>query len=77
MALVKIEGHNHLYRDTNTMALVNRDTASKDEYFMKKKLLQTQKQEINTIKAEIDGIKSDVSEIKILMRQLLDKGSNG
>lgn len=77
MALVKIEGNNHLYRDTNTMALVNRDSASKDEYYMKKKLLQTQKQEINTIKSEIDSIKSDVSEIKVLMRQLLEKGSNG
>jgi gluconate kinase len=77
MALVKIEGNNHFYRDTNTMALVNRDSASKDEYFMKRKLLQSQKQEINTIKAEIDGIKSDVYEIKLLMRQLLDKGSNG
>lgn len=77
MALVKIEGHSHLYRDTTTMALINKDVSSRDEYYTKRKLLQTQKQEINTIKAEIDGIKSDVSEIKILMRQLLDKGSNG
>jgi len=77
MALVKIEGHNHLYRDTTTMALVNKDTAAKDEYFVKRKMLRTQKEEINNIKQEIDGIKYDVSEIKSLMRQLLEKGSNG
>ena len=72
--LVKIEGHNHLYRDTETMALINRDNGAKDEYFLKKKLVQTQKQEINNVKQEIESIKSDVMEIKDLMRQLLNKG---
>jgi gluconate kinase len=75
--LVKIEGHNHLYRDTNTMALVNKDTASRDDYYMKRKLLTNQKTEINTIKADMDNIKSDMAEIKRLMLQLMDKGSNG
>ena len=75
--LVKIEGQNHLYRDTNTMALVNRDTSARDDYLMKRKLLQTQKQEINNVKQEMESIKSDVLEIKEMMRQLLNKGTNG
>ena len=75
--LVKIEGNNHFYRDTNTMALVNRDEGAKNEYYAKRKLLEVQKTEINTIKSEMESIKSDMSEIKNLMLQLLDKGSNG
>jgi hypothetical protein len=56
------------------MALINRDIGAKDEYLLKKKLIQSQKQEINNVKQEIESIKSDVSEIKDLMRQLLNKG---
>ena len=72
--LVKIEGQNHLYRDTETMALINKDVGARDEYLMKRKLLQTQKQEINNVKQEMESIKSDVLEIKEMMRQLLNKG---
>jgi hypothetical protein len=72
--LVRIEGHNNLYRDTETMALINKDSVAKDEYLLKRKLVQTQKQEINNVKQEIESIKSDVMEIKDLMRQLLNKG---
>ena len=40
-------------------------------------VLLAQKQEINNIKSEIDGIRSDMQDIKKLMMQLIDKGSNG
>jgi hypothetical protein len=74
--LVKVEGTN-MYRDTKTMALMNKDDAARDEYYMKKRLIQNQKQEINTVKVEIETIKNEMSEIKQLMLKLLEKGSNG
>ena len=70
--LVKIEGQNHLYRDTNTMALVNKDMVSRDEYFMKRKLLTNQKTEINNVKSEIQSIKDDILEVKQLLAKLLE-----
>lgn len=57
-------------RDTNSMGLINTDLTSKEEYLLKSKLLKTQKEEINNLKAEI-------SEIKNLLKQLLEKGTNG
>ncbi len=66
---VKVEGTN-LVRDTNTMALSNRDLTGKNEYMMKVKMLKTQKEEINILRSEI-------SEIKNLLKQLLEKGTNG
>jgi gluconate kinase len=70
--LVKVEGTN-MYRDTNSMALVNRDTAGREEYFLKRKLVETQKQEINKLKEDFNNIKTEISEIKQLMLKLLEK----
>jgi hypothetical protein len=74
--LVQITGTN-LYRDTETMALVNKDVSGLDEYNMKRRMMATQKDEINKVKSEIAGIKNDISEIKQLMLQLMGKGTNG
>jgi hypothetical protein len=76
MAIVQIPGTN-LYRDTNSMALINKDKTGQEDYKMKRRLLETQAQEINKVKSEINDIKQDLSEIKSLMLRLLDKGSNG
>jgi hypothetical protein len=73
--LVQIPG-THLVRDTNSMGLINRDSSARDEYFLKRKLAETQKEEINNIKSDIDILKSDLSEIKNLMFKLLEKGPN-
>ena len=75
--LVKIPGTTFV-RDTKTMALINTDLAGLEEYRMKSKLLNNQKQEINNIKSDINELKDDIGEIKKLMLQLLGKeGSNG
>lgn len=66
---VKVEGTN-LVRDTSTMGLSNRDLTGKNEYLMKVNMLKGQKEEINKLKSEI-------SEIKNLLKQLLEKGTNG
>lgn len=74
--LVKVTDSNFV-RDTNSMALMNKDSSGLEEYKMKRKMMATQREEINTIKQEMNSIKSDVSDIKLLLKQLLDKGSNG
>ena len=64
--LVKVEGTTFV-RDTNTMALMNTNTAEKNEYQAKVRMLKTQKDEINTVKKEIDSIKQDMRDIKELL----------
>ena len=64
-------------RDTNSMALINKDSAARDDYYSKVRMLTNQKQEINNIKTEIASMKSDVNDIKELLKQLIGKGSNG
>jgi len=64
-------------RDIKSMALINKDSAARDEYYSKVKMMNVQKEEINNIKSEISSVKSDVNDIKELLKQLIGKGSNG
>ena len=70
--LVKVNGTNFV-RDTQSMAIMNTDTAARDEYYAKVRLLTNQKTEINKVNKEIDSIKNEMSEIKDLLKQLLTK----
>lgn len=72
MALVKVEGA-EFFRDTKNMALISQDSAGRDEYLAKRKILTAQKDEINKLKVEIKEIKNDVSDIKNMIHQLLNK----
>ena len=76
MAIVQIPGTN-LYRDTTSMALLNKDKNGLEEYRMKRRMLEAQAQEINRVKSEINGIKDELKEIKSMMLRLIDKVSNG
>ena len=73
--LVKVNNSTFV-RDTNSMALIDTDMASKNEYLAKVRMLKTQKEEINKVKSEIADVKGDLQVIKQLMTQLLSKGSN-
>jgi len=72
MALVQVKGTT-FYRDTESMGLINRDRSGLDDYNMKRKMLITQKDEINKVKTEIDSLKQDMVEIKNLLLKLTDK----
>ena len=76
MKTVKIPGSNYI-RDVSSMALINTDETARNEYQSKLQMLRVQKQEINNVKSEINGVKEDMNEIKLLLKKLLEKGSNG
>lgn len=74
--LLPVNDTNYL-RDTTSMALINIDRNTKEEYFNKSKMIKQQKEEINNIKTEISSLKSDVTDIKDMLKQLIGKGRNG
>jgi hypothetical protein len=73
MALIPITGTS-LVRDTESMALINRDVSGLQDYKAKRKFAESQKEQINKVEAEISNIKNDISDIKKLMVKLLEKG---
>jgi hypothetical protein len=76
MSLVNIPGTT-LYRDTETMALINKDKNGLDDYLKKRKMMEIQKEEINNMKSDINSLKNDTQEIKQMLCKLLEKGLNG
>jgi hypothetical protein len=65
-----------LVRDTNSMALINKDQNGLNDYLKKRQTMAAQKQEINNVKSEIADVKNEMQEIKQLLLKLLE-GSNG
>lgn len=74
--LVKVNGTNFV-RDTETMVLINKDTNGLEEYKMKRRMVEVQKQEINNVKSEVAEIRENMNEIKMLLVKLIGKDTNG
>jgi hypothetical protein len=72
MPLVKVPG-TPFVRDTQSMAIINTDTAAKEEYLAKSRILNNQKEQINKLKDEVGGIKNELDEIKQLLQLLINK----
>jgi hypothetical protein len=70
MKYIKVEGHPNLYRDESTGAIVNFDDIGYNQYILnrqnKKKLKESQKN-------EIENLKNEVGEIKSLLMELLNE----
>jgi len=64
--MIKVEGHSNLYRDENTGAIVNCDTAGYNQYIN----AITQK---DLRKKELDEMKKDINDIKFLLQEILNK----
>jgi hypothetical protein len=73
---VKVNGTNFV-RDTDTMALINKDVNGLQEYNMKRKMAQVQREEINNVKSQVAEIREDMNEVKALLLKLIGKDTNG
>ena len=66
-----------LVRDTETMALINKDTTGQQEYYNRRNKMAAEKEQINKIKTEVQSLKDDVSDIKELLHKILENQING
>lgn len=62
MRYIRVEGEDHLYRDKESDAIVNTNSAQYEEF----KRMAKEKKEINTLRDE-------VSELKSLLKELIKK----
>tara|TARA_B100001113_G_C20945563_1_gene550779 strand:+ start:315 stop:521 length:207 start_codon:yes stop_codon:yes gene_type:complete len=66
MAHLKVEGHAHLVRDEESHAIINTDVEQYRLTMRRREVLRTQREEINSLK-------NDMSEIKLLLKELINK----
>ena len=64
--MIPVEGHEHLYRDEKTGAIINQDDSSYQTYLQMKKKKKKDR-------AEIDEMKNDISEMKKMIEVLVRK----
>lgn len=64
--MIRVDGHKNLYRDEKSGAIVNCDTTSYNQYVNSIQYKEMQRQ-------ELDRMKNDIDEIKLLLKELLNK----
>jgi len=66
MRYLKVEGHENLYRDMNTGAIVNQDKPAPRNF----------SRTFNNALEDINTLKEELSEIKLLLREIVRNASN-
>jgi hypothetical protein len=66
MNYIKVKGHENLYRDPQTGAIINTDARPKASI----------SKQFNTAIEDINNLKEEISEIKSLLRELIRNASN-
>lgn len=64
--MIKVEGHSNLYRDEESGAIINTDSSGYNDYVRSLEQRDSRKK-------ELDKIKSDIDEIKLLLKDLINK----
>ena len=64
--MIPVEGHNNLFRDEKTGAIINTDTSGYNHY-MSDKRRNSDKQ------AEMDAMKEELETLKLMLKELASK----
>jgi hypothetical protein len=61
--MIRVEGHQNLYRDERSGAIVNCDSTAYNQYLNSLSIRDSQKRELNEMRKDIDEIKSLLKEL--------------
>ena len=61
--MIRVEGHQNLYRDEHSGAILNCDSSGYNQYLSSLSIRDSQKRELNEMKKDIDEIKSLLKEL--------------
>ena len=70
---LKVKEHESLVRDVTSNAIINNSEREYAEYVQQKEAFRQRRMEIERQANEINNLKDDLSDIKILLKQILDK----
>ena len=68
---IQVEGHPDLVRDSNSHAIINRNTGAYEQAKRRAAAAQAQRDEIRDTNREINHLKSEMHEIKNLLKELV------
>jgi len=68
MAILKVEGHSNLIKETRTKAIINTNTSEYNIYMARIKQRNEQSDELRSAVKEINSLKAELREIKDLVK---------
>ena len=71
--MIKVEGHSDLRRDESTGAIINVNNSAYNNYLIRNRNRNAQRDELDVMKEDLDSLKSDINDIKNLLSQLVQK----
>jgi len=71
MAILKVEGHSNLIKETRTKAIINTSRSDYNIYMARVKQRNQQSDELRSAVKEINTLKAELREIKELVRGIV------
>jgi uncharacterized protein (UPF0276 family) len=70
MALVKVENHNNLVRDTSSGAVLNTDRTGLQDYYRRREIAKKELLEREENKMRLQKMEQEMQEIKELLKEI-------
>jgi sugar-specific transcriptional regulator TrmB len=73
MDKIVVDGHPDLYRDSNSGAIINKNSNEYESYINSYKKRLNEKERLHNVETDLNDLKGEINEIKKLLTQLVNK----
>ena len=73
MSLIPVQDSPGIFRDSETNAIVNKNTSDYDIYVRSRNKMKTKEQRIGELEKKVDHLTGDIGDIKSMLQTLISK----
>ena len=73
MSLIPVQDSPGIFRDSETNAIINKNTSDYNLYVRSRKKLKTKEERINDLEKKVDHLSGDIGDIKSMLQSLITK----
>ena len=73
MTLIPVKDSPGIFRDSDTNAIINRNTSDYDTYVNSRNRMKSKDERINDLEEKVDNLSGDIGDIKSMLQSLITK----
>ena len=73
MALIPVENKPGIFRDSETNAIINKNTSDYNLYVRSRNQMKTKEERIGDLEKKVDHLTGDIGDIKSMLQTLISK----
>ena len=73
MSLIPVQDSPGIFRDSETNAIINKNTSDYNLYVRSRNKLNTKEERINDLEKKVDHLSGDIGDIKSMLQTLISK----